>query len=35
MVSQTIAFDRSEFREKIGTISKSRVDEVVAGIELD
>ena len=34
VVSQTAAIDRSLLREKIGTLSKSRIDEVVAGIKL-
>lgn len=34
VVSQTTALDRSELREKIGTVSKQRIDEIVAGIKL-
>lgn len=34
VVSQTITIDRSELFEKIGTISTSRVVEIVAGIKL-
>ncbi len=34
VVSQTIAIDRSELREKIGTLSKQRINEIVAGIKL-
>lgn len=34
VVSQTIAIDRSLLREKIGTLSKHRIEEIVAGIKL-
>lgn len=34
VVSQTLAIDKSELREKIGTVSKSRIDEIVEGIKL-
>ena len=34
VVSQTVSIDRSLLSEKIGTLSKSRVDEIVAGIKL-
>lgn len=34
VVSQTIAVDRNELREKVGTVSKQRIDEIVAGIKL-
>lgn len=34
VVSQTIAVDRNELREKIGTVTKQRIDEIVAGIKL-
>ena len=34
IVSQTIAVDKSELHEKIGTVSKNRIDEIVAGIKL-
>lgn len=34
MVSQALAVDRSELRERIGTISKDRIDEIVAGLKL-
>jgi mRNA interferase MazF len=34
VVSQTIAIDRSLLLEKIGTLSKERIDEIIAGIKL-
>lgn len=34
VVSQTIAIDRAELREKIGTLSKRRIEEIVVGIKL-
>jgi len=34
VVSQTLAIDKLELREKIGTLSKSRIDEIVEGIKL-
>ncbi len=34
VVSQTATIDRSLLREKIGTLSKSRIDQVIAGIKL-
>ncbi len=34
VVSQTIAIDKSELREKIGTLSKRRIAEIVEGIKL-
>lgn len=34
VVSQTIAIDKSELREKIGAVSKSRIAEIVEGIKL-
>jgi mRNA interferase MazF len=34
VVSQTVAIDRNQLREKIGTLSKQRIDEIVAGIKL-
>lgn len=34
VVSQTAAIDRGQLREKIGKLSKQRVDEIIAGIKL-
>ena len=34
VVSQTIAVDRSKLREKIGTLSKRWIEEIVEGIRL-
>lgn len=34
VVSQMLTLDKSELREKIGTLSKRRVDEVLEGIKL-
>lgn len=34
VVSQTISIDRGLLREKIGTLSKHRIGEIVAGIKL-
>lgn len=34
VVSHALAIDKLELRERIGTISKSRIDEIVVGIKL-
>ncbi len=34
VVSQILTIDKSELREKIGTLSKRRVDEILEGIKL-
>lgn len=34
VVSQILTIDKSELQEKIGTISKKRIDEIVEGIKL-
>jgi mRNA interferase MazF len=34
VVSQMLTLDKSELREKIGTLSKRRVDEILEGIKL-
>jgi mRNA interferase MazF len=34
VVSQMLTIDKSELREKIGTLSKRRVDEIIEGIKL-
>jgi len=34
VVSQILTLDKSELQEKIGTLSKQRIDEIVAGIKL-
>ena len=34
VVSQVLTVDKLELQEKIGTISKSRIDEIVEGIKL-
>lgn len=34
VVSQTLAIDRSELHEKIGTLSRGRIDEIIDGIKL-
>ena len=34
VVSQLLTIDKSELREKIGTVSRSRIDESVDGIKL-
>ena len=34
VVSQMLTVDKSELRDKIGTLSKKRVDEVLEGIKL-
>lgn len=34
IVSQMLTLDKSELREKIGTLSKRRVDEILEGIKL-
>ncbi len=34
IVSQMLTLDKSELREKIGTLSKHRVDEILEGIKL-
>ena len=34
VVSQMLTLDKSELREKIGTLSKRRVDEILDGIKL-
>lgn len=34
VVSQILTIDKSELQEKIGTISKIRIDEIVDGIKL-
>ena len=34
VVSQVLTVDKSDLREKIGTLSKRRVDEILEGIKL-
>lgn len=34
VVSQTISVDRSELREKIGEVSRHRIDQIVSGLRL-
>lgn len=34
IVSQMLTIDKSDLREKIGTLSKRRVDEILEGIKL-
>ncbi len=34
VVSQVLTIDKTELSEKIGTVSKSRIDEIVDGIKL-
>lgn len=33
VVSQALTVDRNELRDRIGTISKARIDEIVAGLK--
>jgi mRNA interferase MazF len=34
VVSQTLAVDKSELRDKIGTLSKRRISEILEGLKL-
>ncbi len=34
VISQTLAVDKSELRDKIGTLSKRRISEILAGLKL-
>jgi len=34
VVSQMLRIDKSELRDKVGTLSKRRVDEILEGIKL-
>ncbi|HEX6278935.1 MAG TPA: type II toxin-antitoxin system PemK/MazF family toxin [Pyrinomonadaceae bacterium] len=34
VVSQALAVDRRDLRDRVGTLSKDRIDEIIAGIKL-